>query len=144
MVRRHDHERIVQLAGRLQRFDRVAEPLICTFDGHGVVEQIAAHDVVVGEVLRNDDVGRISPGVDTGIALVAPMWLLRADPKTERMSRPGWARKSANWPPTSESAVWGVGGLALGLLYPRPAGLWAKPPACQSPGAQPLPANPTS
>ena len=93
MVRRHDHQRIVPFAGRLQQLEDAAAQFIRPFGRQRVVEQIAAHDVVVGEVLRNHDVGRISPGADAGVAIIVPVWLQRADPKTERMPCPPLGQK---------------------------------------------------
>ena len=86
VVRRDDHERVVELAGLLEMVEDPAEVRVEPLDLEGVVEHVAADHVRVGEVGRQRHVGERPARASAGAFLVDAVGLVAADPEAERLA----------------------------------------------------------
>ena len=86
MVARHDHDRVVGLAALLEHVEQHRDLGVEGLDPRGVVEHVAADDLVVGPVAWHAvDVGWPLAGGEACVAGVGPVRIVAAKPEERRL-----------------------------------------------------------
>ena len=86
VVRRHDDQRVLQLAAGLQRRERFADERVGPLDLDSVVGEVPPHDGRIRQIGRHRHVGQFLSEAHPRVRLVATMRLVKAHPKTKRLS----------------------------------------------------------